>query len=170
LVDGDVKPSIGFLYGELLKAKKEIKQVYGNVGSRYKDVMAIIDKKMEGRLNSALHLSAYLLNPHYSYADASIFDDGTIIEGFISCVETFYHDDDDKQDQAVNVELRKFQNIEGSFAKKLARTYQNFDFNPGNKLCTEHPEIFMFLHFLFISAKLSSLSVCFSILVETLWK
>jgi len=98
LVDGDVKPSMGFLYGELVKAKREIKQVYGNVESRYKDVMAIIDKKMEGRLNSALHLSAYLLNPHYSYADASIFDDGTIIEGFISCVETFYHDDDDKQD------------------------------------------------------------------------
>ena len=31
LVDGDVKPSMGFLYGELLKAKREIKESYGNV-------------------------------------------------------------------------------------------------------------------------------------------
>ena len=95
---------------------------------------------------------------------------GFMFDGGDECATVVYEDDDDKQDQAVNVELRKFQNIEGSFAKKLARTYQNFDFNPGNKLYTEHPEIFMFLHFLFISAKLSSLSVCFSILVETLWK
>jgi hypothetical protein len=158
-----------------VKAKREIKQVYDNVESRYKDVMAIIDKKMEGRFNSPLHLSAYLLNPHYSYADPSIFDDDTITVGFMNCVETFYHDDEDKQDQAVNVELQKFQNREGSFAKRLARTYQNFDFNPGTSFleilfCTTALEIFMFLHFLFISAKLSSLSIYSSILVETLWK
>ena len=86
---------------------------------------------MKDRLDSLLHLAAYLPNPYYSYADSNIFDDGTITEGFMSCVETFYHDDDDMQDQAVNFELRKFQNREGSFAKKLARTCQNFDYNAG---------------------------------------
>lgn len=131
LVDGDVKPSMGFVSGEIIKAMREIKESYGNVESRYKDVMAAVEKKMKGRLDSPLHLSAYLLNPYYSYADTSIFDDGTRTEGFINCVETFYHDDKEKQDQAVNVELRKFQNKEGSFAKKLARTCQNFDYNPG---------------------------------------
>ncbi|KAM0894150.1 hypothetical protein ACQ4PT_024652 [Festuca glaucescens] len=129
LVDGDVKPSMGFVYGEIVKAKKEIKEVYGNVASRYKDVIDVVEKKMKDRLDSPLHLAAYLLNPYYSYADTNIFDDGTITEGFISCVETFYHGDDSKQDQAVNVELRKFQNREGSFAKKLARTCQNFEYN-----------------------------------------
>jgi hypothetical protein len=131
LVDGDVKPSMGFVYGEIVKAKKEIKEVYGNVASRYKDVIDVVEKKMKDRLDSPLHLAAYLLNPYYSYADTNIFDDGTITEGFISCVETFYHGDDSKQDQAVNVELRKFQNREGSFAKKLARTCQNFEYNAG---------------------------------------
>ncbi|CAA0826329.1 hAT dimerisation domain-containing protein / transposase-related [Striga hermonthica] len=132
LVYGDVKPSMGFLFGELVKAKREIKQAYGNVESRYKDVMDIIEKKMKGRLDSPLHVSAYLLNPYYSYSDNSIFDDGTITEGFITYVETFYHDDEDKQDQAVNIELRKFQNREGPFSKKLARTSHNFDYNLGN--------------------------------------
>ena len=42
LVDGDVKPSMGFVYGEIMKAKKEIKEVYGNVESRYKDVINIV--------------------------------------------------------------------------------------------------------------------------------
>jgi len=131
LVDGDVKPSMGFLYGELLKAKREIKEAYGNVETRYKEVIAIIDKKMKGRLDSPLHLTAYLLNPYYSYGNPSIFDDATITEGFISCVETFYHHDEDKQDHTVNTELKKFQNREGPFNKKLAKTCENFDYNPG---------------------------------------
>jgi hypothetical protein len=100
--------------------------------ARYKDVMTIVDKKMRGQLDSPLHLAAYLLNHYYSYVDTSLFDDGTIIEGFISYVETFYHDDEDMQDQVVNKELRVFQNKENAFAKKLARSYQNFDYNPGN--------------------------------------
>jgi hypothetical protein len=81
-----------------------------------------------------LYLAAYLLNPHYSYVETSLFDDGTIIEGFISCVETFYHADEDMQDQVVNKELRLFQNKEGVFAKKLARSYQSFDYMPGNSV------------------------------------
>jgi len=132
LVDGDVKPSMGFLYGELLKAKREIKEAYGNVQSRYNEVIAIIDKKIKGRLDSPLHLTAYLLNPYYSYGNPSIFDDATITVGFMSCVETFYHHDEDKQDQAVNTELDKFRNREGPFNKKLAKTCEKFEYNPGN--------------------------------------
>jgi hypothetical protein len=48
------------------------------------------------------------LNPYYSYGGSSnIFDDGIITEGFISCMETFYREDDSKQDRADNVEQRK---------------------------------------------------------------
>ncbi|KAF0924420.1 hypothetical protein E2562_010087 [Oryza meyeriana var. granulata] len=132
VVDGDVKPSMGFVFGELLKAKRQIKEAFGNMESRFKEVIAVVDKKMKVRLDSPLHLTAYLLNPHYSYANPSIFDDSTIVEGFISCVETFYYHDEDKQDQAVNTELKKFQNREGPFNKKLARTFENFDYNPAS--------------------------------------
>ena len=135
LVDGDVKPSMGFVYGELLKAKREIKEALGNNESRYKEVIAVIDKKMKGRFDSPLHLTAYLLNPHYSYANPAIFDEPSITEGFISCVETYYYHDEDKQDQAAHVDLIKFQNREGPFSKKLARAFQNFDYNPGRGTC-----------------------------------
>ena len=46
LVDGDVKPSMGFVYGELLKAKRQVKEALGNNESRFKDVIAVVDKKM----------------------------------------------------------------------------------------------------------------------------
>ena len=135
LVDRDVRPSMGFLYGELLKAKRQIKEAFGNVEARFKDVIAVIDKKMNGRLDSPLHLTAYLLNPHYSYSDPSIFDQPKISEGFIACVEKFYYHDEDMQHQAANIELKKFQNREGPFSKKLAKNFENFDYNPGRGTC-----------------------------------
>jgi len=97
--------------------------------------MAVIEKKMNGRLDSPLHLTAFLLNPHYSYANPSIFDEPKMNEAFISCVEQFYYHDEEKQEQAANFELKKFQNREGPFSKKLARTFQNYDYNPGRGTC-----------------------------------
>jgi hypothetical protein len=86
---------------------------------------------MNGRLDSPLHLTAYLLNPHSSYSDPSIFDQPKVTKGFIACVEKFYYHDEDMQHEAANIELKKFQNREGPFSKKLARTFERFDFNPG---------------------------------------
>jgi hypothetical protein len=76
-------------------------------------------------------LTAYLLNPHYSYVDPSIFDAPKMSEAFINCVETFYYHHEDMQELAANFELQKFQSREGSFSKKLARNFENFDYNPG---------------------------------------
>ncbi|KAM0918616.1 hypothetical protein ACQ4PT_008738 [Festuca glaucescens] len=132
LVDGDVKPSMGFLYGELLKAKRDIRDAFGNVEKNYKDVMAIVDKKMKGRLDSPLHVAAYMLNPYYSYNNNTIFDDPNVIEKFMLCAETFYHHDDDKAYAAVNVDLDKFQKKHDSFSKKLAKSYEKFEFNPAS--------------------------------------
>jgi hypothetical protein len=90
LVDGDVKQAMGFVYGELLKAKRQIKEAPSNNEARFKDVIAVVDKKMAERLDSPLHLTAYLLNPHYNYVDASIFDAPKMTVAFINCVETFF--------------------------------------------------------------------------------
>ena len=37
LVDGEARPSMGFVYGEIVKAKKENKEDFGNVQACYKD-------------------------------------------------------------------------------------------------------------------------------------
>ncbi|ONM31992.1 hAT transposon superfamily protein [Zea mays] len=66
------------------------------------------------------------------YANPSIFDEPKMNEAFISCVEQFYYHDEDQQEQAANFELKKIQNREGPFSKKLARTFQNYDYNPAS--------------------------------------
>ncbi|KZV22816.1 hypothetical protein F511_12960 [Dorcoceras hygrometricum] len=42
LVDGDRKPSMGFQYGELLQAKKDIKVVMNNVESNYQPITKLV--------------------------------------------------------------------------------------------------------------------------------
>ncbi|AQK66064.1 hAT transposon superfamily protein [Zea mays] len=132
LVDGDVKPSMGFLYGELINEKKAIEEAFGNVEIKYKEVMSIVEKKMKNRLDSPLHVAAYMLNPYYSYTNSSILCDSTIMEKFMLCVETFYHGEDEKSYRAVNDDLDRFQTKQGSFSKNMARSCQRIDFNPGN--------------------------------------
>ncbi|XP_066351342.1 uncharacterized protein [Miscanthus floridulus] len=132
LVDGDVKPSMGYVYGELLKAKREIKEAFRNVEKNYKEVMAIVDKKMKGRLDSPTHVAAYMLNPYYSYSNVAIFSDPTVVEKFMQCVETFYYGDDDKEYRTVNEDLEKFQKRQGNFSKKMAKSCERFEFNPAS--------------------------------------
>nr|XP_011468457.1 PREDICTED: uncharacterized protein LOC101302773 [Fragaria vesca subsp. vesca] len=108
LVDGDRKPSMGFVYGEQQKAREEIKKTYKNQEAHYRPILDIVDEKARERLDSPLHLAGYLLNPYYTYFDPSIINDGVVMDGFIECVEKFFGDDLDIQDKVTNVELHKY--------------------------------------------------------------
>ena len=141
MVDGDVKPSMAFLYGEILKAKEDIKVAIGNIPGvvgLYSSIMEIIDVKMKNRLDCPLHKAAYFLNPYYSYNDDSIFESEEAMDGFLTAVETFYHGDYDNQAQVLNEEVHKFKDRVGHFAKQVAVAgCKDFDMNPGMqvKIC-----------------------------------
>lgn len=49
----------------------------------------------------------------------------------MQCVETFYDGNDEKEYRAVNEDLDKFQKRQGSFSKKMARSCERFEFQPG---------------------------------------
>uniref|UniRef100_K3XSF2 DUF659 domain-containing protein n=1 Tax=Setaria italica TaxID=4555 RepID=K3XSF2_SETIT len=137
MVDSDIKPSLAFLYGDILKAKEEIMATIGNVDKAvnlnlYLGIMEIIDEKMKGRLDTPLHLAAYFLNPYFSFNDPSIFTNEHVMDGLISAIETFYHGGYDKQSQVLNAEMDKFKDTEGHFAKAVAKVgYKDYNFNPG---------------------------------------
>lgn len=48
LVDGDRKPSMGFLYGEIKQEKEDIKMAFNNVENNHRSIMDIIDTKAKG--------------------------------------------------------------------------------------------------------------------------
>lgn len=57
LVDGDKKPTMGYLHGELLQAKKDIRAGLNNIERNIQPLMNIIDQRIEGRLDSPLHMT-----------------------------------------------------------------------------------------------------------------
>ncbi|XP_022571064.1 uncharacterized protein LOC111213558 [Brassica napus] len=105
LADGEKVPSLGFIYGEIIEAKNSIKEASNHLEKNYQPIFRIIDEKMKDRLDTPLHVAAYFLNPYYFYKDPEIQKDYEVMEGFIACVETYYHGDFEKQNRVVNQEL-----------------------------------------------------------------
>ena len=123
--------SMTSMYGEIIEAKKAILLAVEN-SEDYKIITTAMESKMNGRLDTPLHMAAYALNPYYSYATPRIFIDVEVMSGLMEVIETFYHDDDEKQNKALNVDLPRFKNKEGMFAKLAAsKAITNANFNPG---------------------------------------
>jgi hypothetical protein len=109
------------MYGEIIEAKKAIMIAVEGSEKDYKVITTAMESKMNGRLDTPLHMAAYALNPYYSYATTSIFTDVEVMSALIEVVEIFYHDDDDeKQNKVLNIELPKFKKKEGMFGKVAA--------------------------------------------------
>lgn len=138
MLDSDIKPSMAFLYEEIVKAKEQLKVGFRNIEKPvnlafYNNVIEIIDNKMKDKLDSPLHLAAYLLNPYYSYNDDSIFTGEQVMEGFITAVEIFYHGDYNKQSKVLNEELHKFKDKQEHFGKPVAKAgCKKYDFSSSN--------------------------------------
>ena len=136
LVDGDKRPSMGFLYGELLKAREEIKEVFKQVESNYRQIIDIIDDKARGWLDQPLHLAAYLLNPYYFFKNEDIQFDCVVMDGFFLCVERFYKNDETAQNIVANQELLLYKAKEGGFGRTLAKmgcATNDEKYDPGKK-------------------------------------
>ena len=102
------------------KAKMEIKETFKNNEANYQPILQIIDEKARERLDSPLHLAGYLLNPYYFFKDQSIQHDPIVMEGIFTCVEKFFPDNYEVQNQVINVEMHKYRVKEGGFGRHLA--------------------------------------------------
>ncbi|KAK2651789.1 hypothetical protein Ddye_011645 [Dipteronia dyeriana] len=105
---------------ELKKAEEEIREGLKNGKSNYRPILDIIDEKSKGRLDSPLHLAAYVLNPYYFFnvPTSSIYTT-EVSNGFCSFAEILYPNDLEKQNLFVNIEFGKYSNKEGPFRRPL---------------------------------------------------
>ncbi|XP_070678439.1 uncharacterized protein [Malus domestica] len=120
LVDRDKKPSMGFLYGELQKARNEIKDALQNNETHYRPIIQIIDEKAHDRLDGPLHLAAYFLNPYYFFKDPSIQHDSLVMDAMFTCVEKFFPNNFEVQNRVINIEMPKYMKKDGGFGRHLA--------------------------------------------------
>ena len=134
IVDGEEKQPMGFVYGGLKDAIKEIKAAFRYNEDVFEPYVKAIFDGMKGRLDQELHKAAYYLNPYYFYRDfEEIKTDPSIMDAISNCVVRFYPDPK-VQDIVMTVEMRNFQNSIGQFAKPMAKRHRDTNdeaFNPG---------------------------------------
>ncbi|KAL5765664.1 hypothetical protein ACOSP7_016281 [Xanthoceras sorbifolium] len=131
--EGDVKPSMNFLYGKLRKAKEKIKVVLKNSENAY--LLDIIDSKANYRLDTPLHKTTYLLNSFYCHQDPQIAKEGDLIDAMCTCVEMFFLDDINKQTKILMTDLAKYTNKKGVFGRVMtqkAYNNNNSTYDPNN--------------------------------------
>ncbi|XP_031106337.1 uncharacterized protein LOC116010988 [Ipomoea triloba] len=99
LVDGDVKPSMGYIYPAMEITKQAIEKAFNNNSNKYKKVFEIIDRRWSSQLRQPLHAAAYYLNPDYfRYRSeppiSPSVNSAEVIAGFYECLERLVPDQD----------------------------------------------------------------------------
>uniref|UniRef100_A0A0R0F2M9 DUF659 domain-containing protein n=1 Tax=Glycine max TaxID=3847 RepID=A0A0R0F2M9_SOYBN len=94
LVDNEKKPAMGFIYEAMDRAKEAIQRAFNNNEGKYKDFLAIIDKRWDCQLHHPLHAAGYYLNPKFFYTNPNIDSDNEVVDGLYKCIDKLSEDDD----------------------------------------------------------------------------
>ncbi|KAK8941436.1 hypothetical protein KSP39_PZI002968 [Platanthera zijinensis] len=118
--DGD-EPSMGWLYGDMLKAKEEIALALENKEARYLPIWKLIDARWQSKLSTPLHLAGYFLNPFFYYSSwESVERDGRFMDSIIECMSKMYARNTSIQDR-ISDQICLYRNQEGSFGRDAAK-------------------------------------------------
>ncbi|XP_073351880.1 uncharacterized protein [Aegilops tauschii subsp. strangulata] len=120
---------MGFLYGCMLDAKKEISVRFDNEKSRFLEVSDIIHKRWDNKRKATLHRAGYYLNPYDYYPNKRGIElDGTLKEGLIICISKMI-EDPIKQEEITD-DIDNYNKEIGSFGRDIAvweRKNKKFD-------------------------------------------
>ncbi|PWA60282.1 hypothetical protein CTI12_AA383610 [Artemisia annua] len=135
MVDADWKPSMGFIYGELRKATQEIKGALNDNENAYKPILDVIKEKSSKRLDTCLHMAAYILNPYYYYYDPLAKLDVEADDSIVEILGVLFPGDYELQNQIKMVELPMYKNKLEKFDRPIAIkacAVNNEKFDPAN--------------------------------------
>ncbi|KAJ8630942.1 hypothetical protein MRB53_024265 [Persea americana] len=86
IADSEERPSMGFIYDAMEKAKRSIVAAF-NKESDYRAYLEVINHIWEEKIHSPLHAAAYYLNPAIFY-NLSFSNNKRIHKGLLDCIET----------------------------------------------------------------------------------
>ncbi|XP_058209973.1 uncharacterized protein LOC131323277 isoform X1 [Rhododendron vialii] len=126
LVDGDRKPTMGFIYEAMDRAKMAIQ----NNCRYYTEYWRIIDRRWAIQLHTDLHAAGYFLNPIYQYG-GNLSNHREVMDGVRKVIMRLLPDLNE-QVEAIN-QISVFRNKEDSFGTTVAQVAVQAT-NPGNYL------------------------------------
>lgn len=86
IVDADERPSLGYVYEGMQRAKKAIKKMFNNKKNSYKSYTEIIKTRWDKHLHRNLHAASYFLNPAFFY-DENFIEKHRIMQGLLDLLD-----------------------------------------------------------------------------------
>jgi hypothetical protein len=119
MVDGDDRPSMGYLYDAIHHAKEEMMRRFQKRKARVKPFIDIISNRWDGQFYRHLYAAAFWLNPRFQY-DANIMDKHmSTISGLLDVLEKYAHGNLPLQSK-ITSEMKLFRNAEHDFGRVSA--------------------------------------------------
>lgn len=87
ICDSDEKPTLGYVYEGMYRARKGIKNLFRNDRNLYKTYTNIIDARWDKMLRKSLHCAAYWLNPIFQYDQNSFCKKPEVFKGVLDMIE-----------------------------------------------------------------------------------
>ncbi|XP_028782171.1 uncharacterized protein LOC114738298 [Neltuma alba] len=116
IVDSDDRPSLGYIYEGMYRARKAIKSTFMNKKTLYKPYTRIIKRRWDTQLRQDLHTAAYVLNPAFLYDQANFSQKPEVMNGYLTVINRKVASNKTKFLQ----EGTQYQNRSGSFSHPLA--------------------------------------------------
>ena len=116
IVDGDKRPSMGYVYEGMYRARLGIKKLFNHNKRLYKHYTNIIKQCWDEQLRKSIHLAAYWLNPCFQYDQENFYNKLEVIRGMMDVI-------DQKAIKGINKlmnELKLYREQLESFGKELA--------------------------------------------------
>nr|GEV30095.1 hypothetical protein [Tanacetum cinerariifolium] len=120
MVDAGCKPYMGFISGELKKARQEIIDALNDNKKVYKPIMDIVSERSSGWLDTSLHMAAYILNPYYLYNNLDVQNDNDAIDAVVDVVGKLFPEDYDTRNRILMVEFPMYKGKQGTFDQVVA--------------------------------------------------
>ncbi|XP_028785362.1 uncharacterized protein LOC114741275 [Neltuma alba] len=116
IVDSDDRPSLGYIYEGMYRARKAIKSTFMNKKTLYKPYTRIIKRRWDTQLRQDLHTAAYVLNPAFLYDQANFSQKPEVMNRYLTVINRKVASNKTKFLQ----EGTQYQNRSGSFSHPLA--------------------------------------------------
>ncbi|KAK4383644.1 hypothetical protein Sango_2755800 [Sesamum angolense] len=114
----DGKPSFGYVYEGMYRARKAIKALFRNKKRLYQQYVDIINARWDKMLRKSLHAAAYYLNPAFQYDKESFCEKTKVLSGLLDYIDTRVETGGNK---AYN-EISLYRDRQKSFARPTAMT------------------------------------------------
>lgn len=114
LCDVDEKPSLGYVYDGMNRARKGIEALFKGKEELYKPYTDILDRRWENMLSNSIHRTVYWLNPTFQYDKNSLCKRHEVFCGVLDMAEKNYSADEVLE---ITSALGKFRKAHGDFGK-----------------------------------------------------